>query len=134
MRSDSGEKEYPIEWLRMQKRTPILKISGVDDRASAEALTDSEVYALLSESRPNEEGVWLVSELVGLEVFSDEAGRPAIGRIESVIDNPAHEILEIRTEGTSRLLPFIDAFVREVDTEGGRIVIVPPDGWFEQKV
>ena len=131
LRGGAGEKAYAIEWLRMQKRTPILKLKGIEDRGAAEALVDAEAYALVSESRPDEDGAWLVSDLIGLEVFvlGDESA--SIGRLKGLIDNPAHDILEIEAEGRALMLPFIDTFVSEVDTAGGRIVIDPPEGWLE---
>ena len=131
LRSGAGETEYRIEWMRMQKRTPIIKLSGIEDRASAEALLNADVYALLSESRPDGEEAWLVSDLVGLEALPDETGSPAIGRIKAVISNPAHDILEIETEQGKGLLPFIDTFVLKVDVSGGIIVISPPEGWLQ---
>jgi len=131
LRSGGRETEYRIEWMRMQKRTPILKLSGIEDRGAAEAVKDADVFALLNESRPDEEGAYLVSDLIGLEVFNDENRDIAYGRILSVIDNPAHDIIEIETEGEVRLLPFIDTFIREVDTTAGRVHIVPPEGWLD---
>jgi len=130
LRGGAGETVHRIEWLRMQKRTPIIKLEGTDDRNGAEALIDSEVYALLSESRPDEEDVWLVSELVGLEVFLGD-GEAAFGRVKGITDNPAHDILEIETDGRILLLPFVDTFVKQVDTEKDAIRITPPDGWLE---
>ena len=131
LRNDKIETAHRIEGLRMQKRTPILKLSGIEDREAAEALCGKEVFALLCEARPDEEGVWLVSDLVGLEVFNTEAGSAPLCRIRAVIDNPAHDILEIETPGGIRLLPFVDMFVREVDTVGGGVYIAPPEGWLE---
>jgi len=132
LRKGADETAYPIEWMRMHKRTPIIKLKGIEDRDSAEALIGSEARALLCESRPDEEDAWLVSELVGLEVFCDETGSAPLGRISALIDNPAHDILEIKTEGGVRLLPLVDVFVSEVDTVRGRIIIAPPVGWLDQ--
>ena len=123
--------EYRIDWLRMHKRTPIIKLIGVDDRASAEALIEAKVYALLSESRPDEEGAWLASDLIGLRVLPDMEGGAELGRVKSVINNPAHDILEIETEDGAKMLPLVDVFVSEVDIEDGIIKINPPEGWLE---
>jgi len=112
----------------MQKRTPIVKLEGINDRASAESLVDAGVYALLSESRPDGEDAWLVSELVGLEVYLETK---EIGCIKGVINNPAHDILEIETGGELKMLPLVDVFVQKVDTDEGAVYIMPPDGWFE---
>lgn len=121
------DESYTIENLRMHKRTPIIKLEGIEDRGAAEALIGAEVYALLGESRPTGEGEWLVSELVGLEVrflVGEERGEVA-----GIISNPAHDILEIKTSSGTRLLPLIDIFVLEIDPESGYILVSPPSGW-----
>ena len=128
-----SEAAYRIEWLRIQKRTPVFKLEGIDDRNAAEALIDSAVYALEDESRPAGDGAWLVSDLVGLEVRlgGGEGDGTAAGRVKGVIDNPAHDILEIEINGVIRLLPFVDVFVPEVRPESGYIQIFPPNGWLD---
>ena len=113
----------------MQKRIPIIKLEGISDRTSAESLAGASVYAQMSESRPDGEDAWLVSELIGLEVYLEDKG---VGRIKNVINNPAHDILEIDTGGGVRMLPLVDVFVRKVDTDEGAVYIAPPEGWFEQ--
>ena len=133
----------PIESLRMKKRTPILKLTGVDGRAEAEALAGAAVYADEDESRPDAEGAWLVSDLLGLEVRlaadgqdgpdgpAGPGGGAAPWRVKNIISNPAHDILEIETGKGVCLLPFVDAFVLEVDTKSGYIIIIPPKGWMD---
>jgi 16S rRNA processing protein RimM len=59
-------------------------------------------------------------ELVGLEV--EEEGGRLLGRVREVLDYPANDVLELDS-GLS--LPLVEACVRQVDTEGGRIVIAP---------
>ncbi|MCL2110715.1 MAG: ribosome maturation factor RimM [Clostridiales bacterium] len=134
--AESLFKAMQVDGLRMQRRTPILKLEGIDDRDAAEALIGMEVYADKEESRPREKGAFFVSELIGIEVrLSDEGtashgnGGDVIGRVVNVIRNPAHDILEIETDNGIRLLPFIDVFVREASVETGQITIVPPNGW-----
>ena len=139
--SDIKSDAFAIKGLRMQKRTPILKLEGIDDRNAAEALVGSDIYALVDEARPDEEGAWLVSDLIGMAVmpadtaFAAQARQrepsPLSWRVRDIIPNPAHDILEIETEKGHRLLPFVDAFVLEVDTDAGVIVIDPPDGWLD---
>ena len=67
------------------------------------ALEDDEYYAF---------------QLVGLEV--EEEGGRLLGRVREVLDYPANDVLELDS-GLS--LPLVEACVRKVDLEGGRIVI-----------
>ena len=57
-------------------------------------------------------------QLVGL-VVEEEGGR-VLGRIRDVLDYPANDVLELDT-GLS--LPLVEACVRKVDLENGRIVV-----------
>ncbi len=57
-------------------------------------------------------------QLVGLAV--EEEGGRLLGRVREVLDYPANDVLELDS-GLS--LPLVEACVRQVDLEGGRIVI-----------
>jgi 16S rRNA processing protein RimM len=59
-------------------------------------------------------------QLVGLAV--EEEGGRFLGRVSDVVDYPANGVLELDS-GAS--LPLVGACVREVDLEGGRIVVAP---------
>ena len=57
-------------------------------------------------------------QLVGLTV--EEEGGRLLGRVADVLDYPANDVLELDS-GAS--LPLVEACVRQVDLEGGRIVV-----------
>ena len=57
-------------------------------------------------------------QLVGLAV--EEEGGRFLGRVADVVDYPANDVLELDS-GLS--LPLVEACVREVDLDGGRIVV-----------
>jgi 16S rRNA processing protein RimM len=67
---------------------------------------------------PTGEGEYYAFELVGLAV-EDEDGRP-LGRVANVAPGVANDILEL---DSGLALPLVQACVREVDVERGRIVI-----------
>ena len=72
-------------------------------RASLPPLGDDEYYAF---------------ELVGLAV--EEEGGRFLGRVADVVDYPANDVLEL---DSGAFLPLVEACVRKVDVEGGRIVV-----------
>ncbi len=57
-------------------------------------------------------------QLVGLAV--EEDGGRVLGRVAAVLDYPANDVLEL---DSGLLLPLVEACVRQVDLEGGRIVV-----------
>ena len=61
---------------------------------------------------------YYVFQLVGLEVV-EEGGEP-LGRVEDVAPGVANDVLEL---DSGLALPLVDACVREVDLETGRIVV-----------
>jgi 16S rRNA processing protein RimM len=67
-----------------------------------------------------EEGEYYAFQLVGLEV--EEAGGAQLGRVAKISSGPANDVLEL---DSGLALPLVDACVREVDLEGGRILVEP---------
>lgn len=59
-------------------------------------------------------------QLVGLAV--EEEGGRQLGRVRDVLDYPANDVLEL---DSGLALPLVEACVRKVDLEGGRIVVAP---------
>jgi 16S rRNA processing protein RimM len=64
-----------------------------------------------------------VFQLVGLEVI-EEGGR-ALGRVANVEPGIANDVLEL---DSGLALPLVEDCVREIDLEGGRIVVAPGYG------
>ena len=98
--SKRGSQRRPV--IRLERRVERGTILTVP-RELLPALDADEYYAF---------------QLVGLEV--EEEGGRLLGRVREVLDYPANDVLELDS-GLS--LPLVEACVRKVDLEGGRIVI-----------
>lgn len=106
-----------VEAARPHQGRHLVKLSGVEDRTAATALTGVYVYA--APLADVEDDVVWVHEVIGAEVV-DRTGRDH-GRVVAVQANPAHELLVL--EGGA-LVPVV--FV--VEQQPGRVVIDPPEG------
>jgi 16S rRNA processing protein RimM len=95
----------------------LVQFEGVNDRAAAEALTNTELEA---EPIADPEAVW-VHELIGSRVV--ERGGTDRGRCVGVLANPAHDILELES---GALVPTV--FI--VSCADGITTIDPPEGLF----
>jgi 16S rRNA processing protein RimM len=73
-----------------------------------------------SDLPPHDEGSYYVFQLLGLDVV-EEGGR-RIGAVSDVAPGVANDVLELDS-GLS--LPMVEACVRDVDLEAGRIVVAP---------
>ena len=89
----------------------MIRLDGRVERGAALAVPRAELPEL-------EEDAYYVFQLVGL-VVEEEGGR-VLGRVRDVVDYPANDVLELDS-GVS--LPLVEACVRQVDVEGGRIVV-----------
>jgi 16S rRNA processing protein RimM len=116
----AGSRWLTVLESRQQQQRWLVRFDGVDDRTSAEKLTNT---SLLAEplDYDSDDALW-VHELIGSRVV-DQQGVER-GTCVAVIDNPAHDILEL---DTGALIPV--TFV--VSCRGGVATIDPPDGLFD---
>ena len=124
-------KPLTVREFRWMNSHPVAFFEGVDDRSSAEEL----VRAILwidqdPEDAPTEDDAWYDHQLVGLDVVRDGE---IVGRVIRVDHFPAQDLLIVRAPGDREVLvPFVKAIVPEVDIAGGRVLVTPPAGLFEE--
>jgi 16S rRNA processing protein RimM len=93
---------------------PILRLTGVDSRAAAEALRGEPLLADRAAATPLEEDEYWADDLVGLAVTDGE--RP-VGTVERVLSYPSCELLVVG----DLLIPLVGDAVRDVDLAAGRV-------------
>lgn len=106
----------------------LLKLDGVASREAAEALRGAVLSVSKHEAAPLPGQVWL-DDLVGLEAV-DRSGR-LLGTVDAVLTYPAQDLVAVKTQSGRVLVPNVEEIIPEVDVEGGRIVIDPPTGMFD---
>jgi 16S rRNA processing protein RimM len=104
----------------------VARVAGVTTRDAAAALTGMEIFARRDQLPKPSEDEFYYDDLVGLAVF--DAGGRRLGRIASVSNYGAGDILEIAPEGGGEtlLLPFTKGIAPAIDFDAGRIVVEPP--------
>ncbi len=97
----------------------------IEGRTAAE---DARGIELLIEADSDEEDdAWYVYDLVGLR--AERPDGTVLGEVTDLLSMPAQDLLQIRQgDGHVALIPFVEAFVPEVDIEGGRVILTPPYG------
>ena len=114
-----------IESARRHSGQLLVKFVQVPDRTAAEALRGTELVVEADES--DEDGAWYPHELAGLQARGVDGA--VLGEITGVEHLPAQDALVLREpDGTRTLVPFVAAFVPEVDVAGGFVVLDPPGG------
>ena len=119
-RLHDGQQCLVVESSRPQPQHRwVVQFDGIDDRNAAEALTGR---ALWAEPVDDDDALW-VHDLIGTPVVDADGVDPR-RCASSVLDNPAHDILEL---DTGHLVPVI--FV--ISADDGVITVDPPDGLFD---
>jgi 16S rRNA processing protein RimM len=105
---------------RQQQQRWLVRFDGVDDRTAAEKLTNTTLQAEPLDD-DNDDALW-VHDLIGSRVIDLEGVDH--GTCVGVLDNPAHDILEL---DTGALVPV--TFV--VSCQDGIATVDPPEGLFD---
>lgn len=124
----STDREVTIEAVRQHSGRLLMRLAGVSDRDTADALRGM-LLLVDSESLPDPEDPdeYHDHQLVGLRVL-DTSG-DALGEVTEIVHTPAGELLSIRLAGGGdALVPFVTEMVPEVDLPAGTCVIDPPEG------
>jgi len=106
-----GEPAKVVSSARGSGGRPVIRLDRPVERGTELAVERDALPRLESDE-------FYVFELVGL-IVEEEDGR-VLGRVREVLQYPANDVLELDA-GLS--LPLVEACVRSVDVDGGRIVI-----------
>lgn len=125
MKDKSGQRELEIEYLRRQHGRVILKFRGVDSIWDAEALVGCELVIRRNELLEPQDGYFYTFQLKGCSVFDREE---FIGTVTDVLDSGGVEILKVDLDSEEILIPFAQAYLKNVDLPGRRIDVDLPEG------
>jgi 16S rRNA processing protein RimM len=109
----------------------LLTFDGCLTRSGAERLRNVLLVADVDpDERPEDPEEYFDRHLVGLRV--ETVAGHQVGELAEVLHLPGQDVLVIRRgDDREALVPFIAEFVPEVDLDGGRIVVDPPEGLLE---
>jgi 16S rRNA processing protein RimM len=121
-------KRLELAELRWYNGMPVGFFVDVPDRSTAESLVKAILWVDQDPEEVAEPDAWYDHQLVGLDVVRDGESVGTIDRLEHL---PAQDLLVVKLGDREVLVPFVRAIVPEVDLDGGRVVVTPPDGLFE---
>ena len=129
--SEDGATSWDVRITRPVKNGFAARLTGVGTKEAADALRGVRLYAPREKLPTLVDDEYYYTDLIGLIVF--DTGGTEIGRVKSVLNHGAGDLLEISGKGLRQpvLLPFTQASVPTVDIASGRIIADPPDGLFE---
>ncbi|MFT3734406.1 MAG: ribosome maturation factor RimM [Rhodocyclaceae bacterium] len=128
---DADWKVYRLESLREQGSSLVASFEDVADRNAAESL-DGLFIAAPREDLPRpglDEYYW--GDLIGLSVINAQA--QLLGTVSKLLETGAHDVLQVELgEGkdrVERLIPFVAAFIKDVDLRSREIRVEWEADW-----
>ena len=118
--------EYKVKGVRYQKNCVLLKLSDVDDMNAAERMRNKVLYADRKIFDDLPEGVYLVADIIGLEVKDENT---TYGKIADVITTGSNDVYEVKPPvGKSIFIPALKDVIKEINIESGYMLIDMPKG------
>jgi 16S rRNA processing protein RimM len=126
-------RELELEEYWPHKGGMVFKFAGVDSIEAAEELLKAEIQIPAAERAKLEDGAVYVSELVGCRVV--EVGPPEreVGVVAEVnFGAGTAPLLIVNGDGGKEfMIPFVEGYLKQLDTRGKRIEMQLPDGMLE---
>jgi 16S rRNA processing protein RimM len=123
---NGGSVAYGVERARPVPRAYLVKLRGVDDRNSAEALHGATVSVLRTALAPLEPGEYYLVDLVGAKVIGPEG---ELGEVISVTSHPTVDVIVLKlVDGRTAEQALSAPWLTSVDVAGRRIVLSSLDG------
>lgn len=111
---------YTIASSRVHKGNYLISFVDFQDINLVEKYIGAFVYGYKDEELLAEDE-YFYDDLIGLEVVSTTG--KVIGPVTSIYDNTRHDILNVDYHGKNVAIPYVEAFIKEVDLEKEVIVV-----------
>ncbi|MBQ3311241.1 16S rRNA processing protein RimM [bacterium] len=119
-----------IKYVKFNNKFAIIKFEGINTINDILLYKNSLIYVKQKEFEESlEEGEYLVDDLIGLDVITNDK---KVGVVVGVSSNGANNLLSVK--GLSKkvsLVPFVDAIVPRVDIENKKIYVEDIQGLIE---
>lgn len=126
-----GETKLSVS-SRPHKTIAIVKAKGIDTIEEAEKLRGRILYINRSDARLAP-GEYFIQDLMGLDVIDIDTSK-SYGKITDVLKTGANDVYQVTDEKKKEyLIPVIDDVVKEIDINGGKVLIKPLKGIFDDE-
>lgn len=127
-------REFTVQRGRLHtvKHQALLKLEGITTPEEAEKLRGQFVQVPIAEAWPLEEGAYYEYQIIGLSVRTSD-GRH-LGAVRSILYLGSNDVYEVKSDDPAAkeyLIPAIKDVVKEINLEGGYILIEPIEGLLE---
>lgn len=114
--------------VRTTAKEILAKLEGIESREAAMVLSGREIGVMRSQLPPTQAGEYYWDDLAGLQAYA--ADGTLLGRVDHIIDMPAHGVLLIKGE-RQHLVPLVKERIISVDLAAGRITLDWMADWLD---
>ena len=121
---DTGKEQLDLEITQVKffKNLVILKFKGIDNINDIEKYKGKSLYVTRENAVKLKKNEYFIADLIGLKAVSEDGTE--LGKITDVLQTGANDVYVIKKTGEEDLLlPAIKDCVKEVDIEGGKMVV-----------
>lgn len=111
---------------REQKGFGYCYFEGIDSIEKAEQLKTKNLFIAQDDLPELEEGQYYYHELMNCTVYNEE--KENLGEVVDILETGANLVLRVKSKNTSFLLPFVPAFIVNVNKDAHEIIIREMDG------
>ncbi|HNU62914.1 MAG TPA: ribosome maturation factor RimM [Thiobacillaceae bacterium] len=122
-----GWRRYQVLAGRVHRHGLLAQLADVRDRTAAQALQGMDVAVDRAEFPGTDADEYYWDDLIGLEVVNVQG--MVLGEVAGLLETGAHDVLRVGHARGERLIPFVHAYVREVDRPGRRILVEWDANW-----
>lgn len=121
VKQHGDESEYRVLRGRVQGKSIVAQLEGVDDRNQSEALIGAVIYVRQSQLEKLDEGEYYWSDLIGLQVVNLEG--VDLGHVDWLFETGNNDVMVVAGD-KERFIPYIkDNFVKSIDLDAKQIIV-----------
>ncbi len=126
-----GEKPKPVRIASCRSQGPLALVffEGVADRNQAETLRGASLMVSIDSVPEAPDGLYYYHQLLGCRCEDEQAGE--LGRVKDLIEDGGGLLLLVEGKQGSLPIPFVDAYLKDVDVASGQILLRLPEGLIE---
>ena len=132
LQDEARTRQFEISNVQTAKDGVVARLKGVSTREEADALKGVEFYVDRNRLPDVEDdSTFYFEDLIGLVAINEHGS--ALGQVVAVQNIGASDLLEVRpaTGGATVLVPFTREIVPDIDREAGWLLMLAPEGIFE---
>ena len=111
----SAWQSVEVKTIKSHSDTWVAEFAGWNDRTIAENHKGWQVAVSRTDFPSTDDGEFYWVDLIGASVVNQEG--VTLGILQGLLESAAHPVMQIVGETAEYLIPFVSAFVGEVDTE-----------------